>query len=535
MLEMERRAEDQAALVEARQALERVENKANSRQQVARAKAELEAMNATAAVEEIGDPAAEYAQSLYGKEEEEDLDDSWLLEEEDAQFRRFEEGYRRKKGGSLQQGADPEVGPELRRETSKPVSSYPEPGRTRSPSPINRPGPQHPAPGLPRHSSPAKTCVLSSDPERRPRFSRGPSPPAALPRGPSTGHEEWWEHKIPTPADIEEARRTDPKDPPLPADEVDAMLRRPCASSGRQRELGVPSRADSEVGLARHSPDSASRKNPSGHSRRTPQEGCRERREYSLSGLLRALRMPQIEISKFSGNPLEFANFMADFEGLIEPGCTSDSERLSRLFHYCEGEAKEVVVRSFCTDRHNSESYSSAKRRLQDLYGRNSHVAQQWVDKLLAMRATSIRDMVFQARNGFCALRQLGGEQETNASVHMRGPWWPSSPPTCSPDGGGRSWTSKSGGRYPSSATWWSSLREQRKKNTTPLTARAPAQHPPDPLAPATSPSQQRSQSENHVAYARRTTQPRSVQASPTSQPISAGSWWLSMGCASPA
>ena len=52
---------------------------------------------------------------------------------------------------------------------------------------------------------------------------------------------------------------------------------------------------------------------------------------------------------------------MADFEESIEPGCTSDSERLSRLFHYCEGEAKEVV-RSFRTDRHNSESYSSAKR-----------------------------------------------------------------------------------------------------------------------------------------------------------------------------
>ena len=92
-MEMERRAEEEAALVEARQ--ERAEKKANSRQQVARATAELEEMNATAAVEKIGDAAAEYAQSLYGEEDEEDLDDSRLLEEEDLEFRRFEEEYHR--------------------------------------------------------------------------------------------------------------------------------------------------------------------------------------------------------------------------------------------------------------------------------------------------------------------------------------------------------------------------------------------------------------------------------------------------------
>ena len=129
--------------------------------------------------------------------------------------------------------------------------------------------------------------------------------------------------------------------------------------------------------------------------------------------------MPLIEITKFPGNPLEFANFMADFEESIEPGCTSDSERLSRLYHYCEGEAKDVV-RSFRADRHNPDSYQAAKRRLQDLYGRSSHVAQQWVDRLLAMRVTSIRDMALQARNGLSTLRQLGGEQEMNATVHMR-------------------------------------------------------------------------------------------------------------------
>ena len=36
------------------------------------------------------------------------------------------------------------------------------------------------------------------------------------------------------------------------------------------------------------------------------------------------------------------------------------------------------------------------------------------------MRVTSIRDMALQARNGLSALRQLGGEQEMNATVHMR-------------------------------------------------------------------------------------------------------------------
>ena len=72
------------------------------------------------------------------------------------------------------------------------------------------------------------------------------------------------------------------------------------------------SRADPEVGLARHLPGSGSRKLPSGLSQRTSQERSREQRECSQTeGLLRALRMPLIEITRFSGNPLEFANFMA--------------------------------------------------------------------------------------------------------------------------------------------------------------------------------------------------------------------------------
>ena len=62
---------------------------------MARAKAELEEMNATAAIEKFGEAAAGYAQSLYGEEDEEDLNDSRLLEEEDLEFRRFEEEYHR--------------------------------------------------------------------------------------------------------------------------------------------------------------------------------------------------------------------------------------------------------------------------------------------------------------------------------------------------------------------------------------------------------------------------------------------------------
>ena len=365
--DMRRRAEANDAIIEAEQAAlaaaqaaERIKRKAADMEDVAREEEELRELDATAAVQDMDRRMAEHADSIY--EDEETLSES----EYDAQYRALEEKCRQERDGPARQRADPVVGPAPQGKALIPATALLESGRTRSPSPVKHHRPHHRDAVLPRHSSPADVRTL------QPSANRQQEP------------------------------------------------RRPRAGSQRNPESGLPSRADPEVGLARHLPDSGSRKLPSGLSQRTSQERSREQRECSQTeGLLRALRMPLIEITRFSGNPLEFANFMADFEESIEPGCTTDSERLSRLYHYCEGEAKEVV-RSFRADRHNPDSYMAAKQRLQDLYGRNSHVAQQWVDRLLAMRVTSIRDMALQARNGLSALRQLGGEQEMDATVHMR-------------------------------------------------------------------------------------------------------------------
>ena len=354
-------AAEQVALAAA-QAAERERKKRADLAEIVREEEELRELNATATVEEAERVMADRADSMY--QEEETLSES----EDDAQYRALEEICRRERGLPTRQRADPVVGLAPQRRALIPGAAIPEPGRTRSPSPIKHLRSHRRESALLRHSSPTDAVA-------------------------------------PRPS----ANRPSYQEP-----------RRPRAGSQRNPESGLPSRADPEVGLARHLPDSGSRKLPSGLSQRTSQERSREQRECSQTeGLLRALRMPLIEITRFSGNPLEFANFMADFEESIEPGCTTDSERLSRLYHYCEGEAKEVV-RSFRADRHNPDSYMAAKQRLQDLYGRNNHVAQQWVDRLLAMRVTSIRDMALQARNGLSALRQLGGEQEMDATVHMR-------------------------------------------------------------------------------------------------------------------
>ena len=126
-------AAEQAA-VAAAQTAERMKRKAREMDDLAREKGELREMNATAAVEDAEERMANCADSLY--EEEESLDES----EEDAQYRGLEEEYRRKRGGPLWQRADPEVGPAPEGKASIPVTALPEPGRARSPSPINHPG-----------------------------------------------------------------------------------------------------------------------------------------------------------------------------------------------------------------------------------------------------------------------------------------------------------------------------------------------------------------------------------------------------------
>ena len=177
-------AEQQAALVAA-QAAERMKKKERDMDNLAKEEDALKELNATVAADVAGEMMAKRADSLY--KEDESLDES----EEGAQYRRLEEECRRERGGPMRQRADPVVGPEPQGKASIPATALPEPGRTRSPSPIKQPRPHLRASALPRHSSPTKSFIPAPALERRPGPPRG-STRTTVSRGPGAEQQEPW-------------------------------------------------------------------------------------------------------------------------------------------------------------------------------------------------------------------------------------------------------------------------------------------------------------------------------------------------------
>ena len=53
--------------------------------------------------------------------------------------------------------------------------------------------------------------------------------------------------------------------------------------------------------------------------------------------------MPKVELAKFSGDPLEYAEFVANFKDNIEGQVADESQRLTRLLAQGIGKAREVI------------------------------------------------------------------------------------------------------------------------------------------------------------------------------------------------
>lgn len=53
--------------------------------------------------------------------------------------------------------------------------------------------------------------------------------------------------------------------------------------------------------------------------------------------------LPKVELMKFSGDPLEYAEFVTNFRDNIESQVSDESQRLTRLLAQCTGKAKEAI------------------------------------------------------------------------------------------------------------------------------------------------------------------------------------------------
>ena len=90
--------------------------------------------------------------------------------------------------------------------------------------------------------------------------------------------------------------------------------------------------------------------------------------------------LPKVELMKFSGDPLEYAEFVTNFKDNIESQVSDESQRLTRLLAQCVGKAREAI-RS-CVNLPVCERYVEAWRTLHQNFGQPHMVADAHVRRL---------------------------------------------------------------------------------------------------------------------------------------------------------
>ena len=91
-----------------------------------------------------------------------------------------------------------------------------------------------------------------------------------------------------------------------------------------------------------------------------------------------ALTLPQPELPVFTGDPIEYCDFIRAFENLVERKTSSSSARLYYLLQYTSGHVQDLV-RS-CLAMREDVGYSEARRLLAERYGQPFKIATAYVD-----------------------------------------------------------------------------------------------------------------------------------------------------------
>ena len=102
--------------------------------------------------------------------------------------------------------------------------------------------------------------------------------------------------------------------------------------------------------------------------------------QQQQAGVL-ALTLPQPNIQVFSGDSLDYCDFVHAFEHLVERKTTSPSARLYCLVQYTSGAVQELM-RS-CPSMREHEGYAKARRLLKSRYGQSYKIAAAHVQRLV--------------------------------------------------------------------------------------------------------------------------------------------------------
>ena len=89
--------------------------------------------------------------------------------------------------------------------------------------------------------------------------------------------------------------------------------------------------------------------------------------------LTETLQLPKAELMFYDGEPLKFWEFWRAFETNVDSATINDAAKLTRLLHYCKGDARKVI--QACSVMESTRGYSRAKTLLKERFGNKHKVA----------------------------------------------------------------------------------------------------------------------------------------------------------------
>ena len=93
------------------------------------------------------------------------------------------------------------------------------------------------------------------------------------------------------------------------------------------------------------------------------------------------LTLPQPELPVFTGDPIEYCDFIRTFENLVERKTSSSSASLYYLLQCTSGHVQDLV-RS-CLTMREDVGYSEARTLLAERYGQPFKIATAYVDRVI--------------------------------------------------------------------------------------------------------------------------------------------------------
>ncbi|XP_018645802.1 hypothetical protein Smp_177890 [Schistosoma mansoni] len=115
--------------------------------------------------------------------------------------------------------------------------------------------------------------------------------------------------------------------------------------------------------------------------RRQGSEGFGRSINNSEDVILKNLYLPKREILRFDGTPINYWNFIRNFEECI--GCENIGFRakLNYLIQYCDGEEKAAILH--CAILEPEIGYHQALKLLEETFGQKHVIARTFIDNLL--------------------------------------------------------------------------------------------------------------------------------------------------------